>query len=53
MQAENITAAYHISIKGSMDSYRYLLAKLGKYQIVLYSGDWDDVVPYSDTRKNI
>lgn len=22
-----------------------------KYQIILYNGDWDDVVPYHDTIK--
>ena len=38
-----------------MASYRHLLSKVEEklYQIVLYNGDWDDVVPYIDTLKNI
>jgi hypothetical protein len=36
-----------------MGEYRYLLNKLDKYHIVLYSGDWDDVVPYTDTLNNM
>ena len=32
---------------------RYLLNKLGDYKIILYNGDWDDVVPYTDTIKNL
>ena len=36
-----------------MASYRYLLAKWPKYAIFLYNGDWDDVVPYGDTIKNL
>lgn len=36
-----------------MQSYRILLSRLStkNYQIVLYNGDWDDVVPYHDTQK--
>ena len=36
-----------------MASYRILLSRLStkNYQIVLYNGDWDDVVPYHDTVK--
>jgi hypothetical protein len=47
--AENIN--YNIDLKGSMQSYRILLSEImdKKYQIVLYNGDWDDVVPYHDT----
>lgn len=51
--AENIT--YHIDQRGSMASYRYLLSRVEEkmLQIVLYNGDWDDVVPYHDTIKGI
>ncbi len=35
-----------------MDQLRYLIFR-GKYRIVLYNGDWDAVVPYVDTLKNI
>lgn len=53
MQADDITGKYYINVEGSMKEYRYLLNKLGDYHIVLYSGDWDDVVPYTDTMKNL
>lgn len=37
-----------------MASYRYLLTKTAaQYRIVLYNGDWDAVVPYIDTIKNL
>ena len=36
-----------------MEQYRYLLDRLDKYHIVLYNGDWDSVVPFSDTVQNI
>ena len=51
--ASNVS--YHIDLAGSMASYRILLSRqsLAKYQIVLYNGDWDDVVPYHDTIKGI
>lgn len=51
--AANIS--YSIDLAGSMESYRQLLSRvvLEKYQIVLYNGDWDDVVPYHDTLKGI
>lgn len=51
--AENIT--YHIDLAGSMAAYRILLSRMqeARYQIVLYNGDWDDVVPYHDTVKGI
>ena len=48
--AENIS--YSIDLKGSMASYRYLLGR-NLYTIALYNGDWDDVVPYVDTLKNM
>lgn len=48
------TLDYHVDLEGSIKEYRYLLARADKnYQIVLYNGDWDDVVPYHDTIKNI
>lgn len=52
-QAENIH--YTVDLDGSMRSYRTLLSRLDnkKYQIVLYNGDWDGVVPYHDTVKAI
>ncbi len=52
-QAENITGKYLISLDGSMEQYRYLLDRLDKYHIILYNGDWDDVVPFSDTVQNL
>lgn len=52
--ADNVTSNYHIGLRGSMDSYRYLLNKISTlYKIVVYSGDWDSVVPYLDTVKNL
>ena len=52
--AENIT--YIVDPSGSMASYRYLLAlapTTRKISIILYNGNWDAVVPYVDTLKNI
>ena len=52
--AENIT--YNIDPSGSMGSYRYLLSLIPttrKISIVLYNGNWDAVVPFVDTIKNI
>jgi hypothetical protein len=52
--AENIT--YNIDASGSMGSYRYLLSLIPttrKISIILYSGNWDAVVPYVDTIKGI
>ena len=51
--ASNVS--YHIDLAGSMASYRILLSRqsIANYQIVLYNGDWDDVVPYHDTIKGI
>ena len=53
IQASGVS--YHIDLKGSMASYVHLLGESQKknYQIVLYNGDWDDVVPYIDTLKNL
>lgn len=36
-----------------MSAYKYLIARSSKYSIFLYNGDWDNVVPYTDTLKNI
>ena len=47
---------YHIDPEGSMHSYRFLLGLMTtsrKIGIVLYSGTWDSVVPYSDTLQDI
>jgi hypothetical protein len=52
-QADDVTGKYYINVEGSMHEYRYLLNKLEDYHIVLYSGDWDDVVPFTDTMKNL
>lgn len=49
--AQNIT--YHIDPRGSLDSYSFLLGRQNRTQIVLYSGNWDVVVPYTDTARNI
>jgi hypothetical protein len=48
-----VSAKYHIDTAGSMPQYRILLGELSNYHIVLYNGDWDDVVPYTDTIKNL
>jgi hypothetical protein len=40
--------------RGSVDSYAFLLSReINRTQIILYSGNWDVVVPYVDTIKNI
>lgn len=50
--AQNIT--YHMDPRGSVDSYAFLLSReINRTQIILYSGNWDVVVPYVDTIKNI
>lgn len=36
-----------------MNEYRYLLDRLDKYHVILYNGDWDDVVPHLDTTRNL
>jgi len=51
--AENVSANYHINIRGSLESYRYLLTRTHVLQYVLYNGEWDAVVPYVDTLKNL
>lgn len=32
---------------------RYLFTRLDDIQVVLYNGDWDGVVPFGDTLKNL
>lgn len=44
---------YFITLSGSMESYRYLLTRTHVLQFVLYNGEWDSVVPYVDTLKNL
>ena len=43
---------YSISQRGSMQEYRSLLT-VGSIRIWLYNGDFDDVVPFVDTEKNV
>lgn len=50
--SDAVSKEYTISEDGSIDQLRYLLFR-NKYSIVLYNGDWDAVVPYIDTLKNI
>ena len=53
LQADNLT--YFPDPQGSIHSYRYLLGRVieKNYQIHLYNGNWDFIVPYSDTISNI
>lgn len=53
IQAEDINAKYLIDQSGSMFQYTYLLTRLNDIHLVLYNGDWDAVVPYVDTIKNL
>ena len=39
-------------MRGSMDEYRQIFVNKG-IRVWLYSGDFDDVVPYPDTEKNV
>lgn len=48
-----MSANYTIDQSGSTYQMIQLLGEIGKYHIVLYNGDWDDVVPYTDTIKNL
>lgn len=50
--SDKVFTTYDMTVEGSMEEYKFLLG-LGKYKIILYSGDWDDVVPYIDTLKNL
>lgn len=49
---ENVSKEYKVTPAGSMEELIYLV-NWGKYKTVLYNGDWDAVVPYVDTLKNI
>jgi len=44
---------YQITESGSISAYRYLLTRTHLLQFVLYNGEWDSVVPYVDTLKNL
>lgn len=47
---------YNIDPNGSIESYKYLLnysKTARKYEIFLYNGNADAVVPYNDTYKGI
>jgi serine carboxypeptidase-like clade 1 len=41
-----------MSERGSMLEYRRILLNRG-VKVWLFSGDWDDVVPFTDTEKNV
>lgn len=43
---------YSVSMRGSMQEYRSIFVN-GGVRVWLFSGDWDDVVPYPDTEKNV
>lgn len=36
-----------------MNQYRYLFSRSQDIHIVMYNGDWDSVVPFTDTIKNL
>jgi hypothetical protein len=42
---------YVVNQKGSMKEMASLLQQ--KIKIYLFNGDWDDVVPFTDTYKNL
>jgi len=48
-----VTSKYTIDQSGSFYQMMELLGDVGKYHMVLYNGDWDDVVPFTDTIKNM
>lgn len=51
--AEDISKKYLIDKSGSMHQYRYLLTRNEDIHIILYNGDWDSVVPFTDTIKHL
>lgn len=53
MKNDKISEKYTIDQSGSMTQWIQLLSNAGKYHLVLYNGDWDDVVPFTDTIKNM
>lgn len=40
-------------MSGSTHELSYLITRLSDYNLVLYNGDWDGVVPFIDTFKNL
>ena len=42
-----------IDQSGSLFQMQYLLTRLDTIHLVLYNGDWDAVVPFGDTIKNL
>jgi hypothetical protein len=44
---------YTITQRGSMDEYARILVSAEKIRVWLFSGDFDDVVPFTDTQKNV
>ena len=53
MQVDEVATKYNIDLAGSMAEYRYLLDRQDKYHIIFFNGDWDSIIPYSDTIQNI
>jgi serine carboxypeptidase-like clade 2 len=49
---ETIFNTYERTPRGSLDAYRDIINR-GQIKVFLYSGDWDDVVPFRDTIKNL
>ena len=43
---------YTLGLDGSMEQYRQIFLNRA-VRVWLYNGDWDDVVPYRDTEKNL
>ncbi len=44
---------YNIDPAGSIARYQRIFLASSTVRVWLYSGDWDDVVPYTDTLKNL
>ena len=42
---------YTITPRGSLQEYQNILKN--QVKVWLFSGDWDDVVPFTDTEKNV
>ena len=53
IQADDVALKYTIDLSGSMYQYIHLLTRTEHLSIYLYNGDWDSVVPFRDTIKNI
>jgi len=43
---------YDITVEASMEEFRQIFLNKG-IRVWLFSGDWDDVVPYPDTTYNL